>query len=71
MDTKGQKDLTTKILLGLALGITLCIGQQPVEAATYDVHNEGEAWTKLGRYPSVAEQPEEVYRYYVRAAKIL
>ena len=69
MDTKGQKDLATKIILGMALGITLCIGQQPVEAATYDVHNEGEAWTKLGRYPSVAEQPEEVYRYYGEGSK--
>lgn len=35
-----------------------------MEAATYDVHNEGEAWTKLEHEPSIAEQPEEVYRYY-------
>lgn len=57
--------MKAKILLSVfALGATLCIAQPAVNAATYNIKSETDAWKQLEHSPSMAEQPEEVTRYY-------
>lgn len=65
MTTRITKEMKAKILLSVfALGATLCIAQPTVNAATYNIKSETDAWKQLEHSPSMAEQPEEVTRYY-------
>ncbi|MBQ6743844.1 MAG: autotransporter outer membrane beta-barrel domain-containing protein [Acidaminococcaceae bacterium] len=65
MTTRITKERKAKILLSVfALGATLCIAQPAVNAATYNINNEAQAWSSLGHEPGNAGHPMYVFQYY-------
>ena len=56
MTTRISKEMKTRILLSVfALGATLCVAQPAVEAATYDIWNNRQAY-----YADISSEPEDI-----------